>query len=76
MLEKVQRSATRMMVGDRDMTYERRLKFVGLTTLKTRRERADLLEMYKILNGLERVNEKDFFIRDNRKSRGHAFKLF
>ena len=32
--------------------------------------------MYKILNGLEGVNEKDFCIRDNRKSRGHAFKLF
>ena len=59
-----------MMVGNRDMTYERRLKFVGLTstTLETRRERADLLEVYKILNGLEGVNEKDFFIRDNRKS--------
>ena len=76
MLEKVQRRATRMMVGNRDMTYERRLKYVGLTTLETRRERADLLEVYKILNGLEGVNEKDFFIRDNRKSRGHAFKLF
>ena len=76
MLEKVQRRATRMVVGDRDMTYERRLKFVGLTTLETKRERADLLEVYKILNGLEGVHEKDFFIRDNRKSRGHAFKLF
>ena len=55
-----------MMVGGRDMTYERRLKFVGLTTLETRRERADLLEAFKILNGLEGVNEKDFFIRDTR----------
>ena len=64
------------MVGGRDMTYERRLKFVGLTTLETRRERADLLEVFKILNGLEGVNEKDFFIRDTRISRGHAFKLF
>ena len=35
------------------------------------------MEVYKILNGLEGVNEKDFFfIRDNRKIRGHAFKLF
>lgn len=65
-----------MMVGGRDMTYERRLKFVGLTTLETRRERADLLEVYKVLNGLEGVSDKDFLIRDNRKSRGHAFKLF
>ena len=49
---------------------------MGLRTLETRRERADLLEVYKILNGLEGVNEKNFFIRDNRKSRWHAFKLF
>ena len=65
-----------MMVGDRYMTYDRRLKFVGLTTLETRRKRADLLEVYKILNGLEGVNEKDCFIHDSRKSRGRALKLF
>ena len=47
---------------------------MGLTTLETRRERADLLEVYKILNGLEGMNEKDFSIRDNIRS--HAFKLF
>ena len=42
------------------MTYEWRLKFVGLTTLETRRERADLLEVCKILNELEGMNEKVF----------------
>ena len=70
MLEKVQRRATRMMVGNRDMTYERRLKYVGLTTLETRRERADLLEVYKILNGLEGVNEKDFLSVTTEKVEG------
>ena len=70
MLEKVQRRATRMMVGNRDMTYERRLKFVGLTTLETRRERADLLEVYKILNELEGVNEKDFLSVTTEKIEG------
>ncbi len=75
-LEKVQRRATRMMIGGREMSYEERLKYVGLTTLETRRQRADLLEVYKILNGLEGVEERDFFIRDKRLSRGHSFKLF
>ena len=65
-----------MMVGCREMSYEKRSKCVGLTTLETRRQRADLLEVFKIMNGLEGVNEKDFFIRDTRKGRGHAFKLF
>ena len=32
-----------------------------LTSLETRRLRADLLEVYKIVNGLEGLSEKDFF---------------
>ena len=75
-LEKVQRRATRMIEGCGEMDYERRLKHTGLTTLETRRERADLLEVYKILNGIEGLEEKDFFIRDKGRGRGHDFKLF
>ena len=75
-IERVQRRATTMMVGGRKMEYEKRLKFTGLTTLETRRERADMLEVYKIMNGLEGVVEKDFFIRDKGKGRGHPLKLF
>ena len=44
-LEKVQKRATRMIEGCGEMDYERRLKHTGLTTLETRRERADLLEV-------------------------------
>ena len=35
-----------------------------------------MLGVYKVMNGLEGVNERDFFTRDTRTSRGHAFKLF
>jgi hypothetical protein len=75
-LEKVQRRATRMIEGCGEMDYEKRLKYARLTTLETRRERADMLEVYKILNGLEGLKEKDFFIRDNGRGRGYDFKLF
>ena len=60
-LEKVQKRATRMIEGYRGMNYDRRLKQTGLTTLETRRERADMLEVFKIMKGLEGVQEKDFF---------------
>ena len=40
-IEKVQRTATRMMMGGEVLDYESRLKRVGLTTLETRRLRAD-----------------------------------
>ena len=42
-IEKVQRRATRMILECRGMSYENRLKKVGLTTLETRRQRADML---------------------------------
>src|SRR5271163_2259545 len=66
-LEKVQRRALRMIQGCKNMCYEKRLKYAGLTTLETRMRRADLLEVYKIFKGLEGVNENAFFIRDKKE---------
>ena len=39
MFEKIQRRATKLNPGLRDLTYEKRLKECGLTTLETRRFR-------------------------------------
>ena len=75
-LEKVQRRATRMIPNCKGMNYDERLQFVGLTNLETRRERADMIEVYKIINKLEGLQEKDFFVRDIGNRRGHSFKLF
>ena len=40
----------------RDLTYEERLQIWGLTTLEVRRQRGDLIQMYKALNWLEEFN--------------------
>jgi len=40
------------------------LKRVGLTTLEARTLRADMLEVYKIMNGMEGIIEAKFFKRD------------
>ena len=55
MLEKIQRRATKLIPGLRDLTYEERLKECGLTTLETRRLRGDQIEVFKIFNGYEIV---------------------
>ena len=38
-----------------------RLKVVGRTTLKSRRLRGDMIEVYKILNNLDDVEVSKFF---------------
>ena len=47
-----------------------------LTTLETRRLRADLVEVYKIINGLEEIGEETFFERRQVITRGHTCKIF
>ena len=36
-----------------DLTYEERLKEMHLTTLKEKRERGNLITIYKLMNNLE-----------------------
>ena len=55
-LEKVQERATKLVPSVRHLRYEDRLKAIGLTTLKERRSRADLIEFYKIKTGLSEVS--------------------
>ena len=54
-LEKIQRQATKLCPKLRKRPYEDRLKHFRITTLKTRRERCDLIQFYKIVHGLEEV---------------------
>ena len=61
MLEKIQRRATKLIPGLRDLTYEERLKECGLTTLETRRLRGEQIEVFKILNGYGNVDSNIFF---------------
>ena len=76
MLEKIQRRATKLIPGLRDLRYEERLKECGLTTLETRRLRGDQIEVFKILNGYENIDSIIFFeIKQSKITRGHNFTL-
>ena len=52
-----------MVMQLKSMDYLERLKELDLTTLETRRIRGDLIQIYKIFNGIDRV----MLINDPRK---------
>ena len=59
-LENIQIRATRMMEELRGMDYEERLMQTRLITLEARRTMADIIEVFKIMKGLEGLNREDF----------------
>ena len=74
-LERVQRRATRMIDECIGKTYQERLNMTNLTTLEERRTRADMLEVYKILNGFEGIEADKLFTRLESNTRGHSQRL-
>ena len=75
-LERIQRRATKMIPGLRDLSYESRLLQCGLTTLETRRLRGDQIEVFKIVNGYEDVDRNMFFkLKEGSRTRGHKAAL-
>ena len=61
MLDKIQRRATKLIPGLRDLRYEERLKECGLTTLETRRLRGDQIEVLKGNSSVTHVTFFQFF---------------
>ena len=55
-IERVQRVATKLVPSIRSLAYNKRLQIVGLTSLADRRARGDLIQLFKIQQGLNMVD--------------------
>ena len=78
-LEKVQHRATRLIPSLRELNYEERLTLLGITSLEQRRIRGDLIQTYKIINGLDVITWNTPYTFEQRlnvpTTRGHDHKL-
>ena len=78
-LQNVQRRATKLIPEIKDLSYSNRLKTLGLPTLEYRRRRADIIEVYKISQGIDKIDKNKLFPKNENlqhTTRGHNQRIF
>lgn len=75
-MERVQRRATKLCTEVKDLTYEERLKRLRLPSLYYRRQRGDMIQVYKIVTGKVKLDQDKLLPPSNvGRTRGHNQKL-
>jgi hypothetical protein len=65
-IESIQRRATKLVTEVRELPYEERLRSLNLPSLSFRRERADMIQVYRILERVDDLPVEKFFeLADN-----------
>jgi len=62
-----------MVPGLKKLPYDKRLELLGLWTLEERRNRADLLKVFKMYKGWSNTSFDSLFtLNNNTRTRGHT----
>ena len=65
-----------MIPSLKGLSYEERLRALKLPSLEHRRRRGDMLQVYKILNGIDKLDPGIFFsMATGSNTRGHSQKI-
>ena len=77
MIERVQRRATKILPSLKEVKYADRLRQLNLPTLAYRRVRGDLIQVYKIVHGLNDIRQDLLFKSAQQEigTRGHSCKF-
>ena len=73
------RRATKRQISKKNiqhLSYTERLKYTGLPSLQYRRLRADMVETFKILNNIDKVQHEHIFPISRTATRGHNQKIY
>ena len=76
LLERVQRRATKIVKSVRNESYPVRLKRLNLPSLVYRIKRADMIQLYRIMTGIDNLQSSKFIRMEKGITRGHIFKAF
>ena len=77
LLESVQRRWTKQICGLGSLSYAERLQALNLFSVKGRLLRADMIQCWKMFNGMSHIATKDVFeLPRHTGTRGHCYKMF
>ena len=75
MIENIHRRTTKLVPELKNLEYGDRLRALKLPSLYYRRARGDMIETYKYLHGIYKVDRMALELDNNTVTRGHSLKL-